>query len=69
MKITNTSPLTGKLNAMEIDCTLDQIKEYMEGLRSVQAIFPNLNADEREFIKTGYTPSDWSAMFGDDDEE
>ena len=66
MKITNTSPLTGKLNAMEIDCTLDQIKEYMEGLRSVQAIFPNLNADEREFIKTGYTPSDWKAMFGID---
>ena len=66
MKITNTSPLTGKLNAMEIDCTLDQIKEYMEGLRSVQAIFPNLNADEREFIKTGYTPSDWDTMFGID---
>ena len=66
MKITNTSPLTGKLNAMEIDCTLDQIKEYMEGLRSVQAIFPNLNADEREFIMTGYTPSDWNAMFGID---
>ena len=66
MKITNTSPLTGKLNAMEIDCTLDQIKEYMEGLRSVQAIFPNLNADEREFIMTGYTPSDWDAMFGID---
>jgi hypothetical protein len=27
-------------------------------------VFPNLNADEREFLMTGYTPDDWDAMLG-----
>ena len=32
-----------------------------EGL--IQDIFPTLDADQREFIQTGITPSEWADMF------
>jgi hypothetical protein len=32
-------------------------------MRLIQDIFPGLTADQREFIKTGYTAEDWARMF------
>lgn len=29
----------------------------------VQEAFPNMNADDREFLITGITPEEWAAMF------
>jgi hypothetical protein len=29
----------------------------------IQDIFPELSAEQREFILTGYTPEDWLKMF------
>ena len=31
----------------------------------IQNVFPQLSADEREFIITGYTPSEWANIFGE----
>lgn len=69
MLIERRSPLTGKVNSMELDVTQAQMDEM--GLpgsqrRYVQDIFPNLTAEQREFIKTGYTPEDWNAMWPED---
>ena len=67
MLIHKVSPISNKLNAMEIDVTCSQIYDWeVEGMLIQQAM-PNLTADEREFIKTGITPQEWDDMFGDED--
>ena len=63
MKITKTSLLTGKPFTMDLDITPDQLDEYNKGEKLIQDVFPNLNADEREFIMTGYAPVDWDTIF------
>ena len=64
MKITRTSPLTGNTATKEIDVTAAQIVSWERG-ELVQNAFPNSTPSEREFIKSGYTDSDWNAMFGE----
>lgn len=71
MLIERRSPLTGKVNTMDLPVTQAQLDEMaLPGpqRRYVQDIFPDLTNDEREFIKTGYTPEDWAAMFPEEDE-
>jgi hypothetical protein len=29
----------------------------------VQVAFPNMNAEDREFLMTGITPAEWNEMF------
>tara|TARA_B100000965_G_scaffold258700_1_gene218061 strand:+ start:426 stop:644 length:219 start_codon:yes stop_codon:yes gene_type:complete len=62
--VKRVSPLTGIENNMFIDITEEQIKEWNNPNRKklIQDIFSNLSVDEREFIQTGYTPSDWKVM-------
>ena len=65
MIITRTSPFTGTVNTMDLNVTAAQIAEFESpGRRMIQDIFPNLTADEREFIMTGITPQDWTSVFG-----
>ena len=49
---------------MYMDISDDQIEEWNDPNRTrlVQDIFANLTEAEREFIMTGYTPSDWKEM-------
>jgi len=62
MKITKRSQLTGSTNTMYLDVTSEQLTIYeMRGL--VQNIFPNLSSYQREFIKSGITPEEWSSNF------
>ena len=65
MKITRTSMLSGKTNSMELDITMDQLHAYHGEGALLQDAFPHLNADEREFIKSGITPQEWSDTFGE----
>ena len=58
MKITRKSMITGTSNTMEIDVSLDQIRQWETGTL-IQNAMPHLNPDEREFIKTGITPEEW----------
>ena len=70
MLITRRSPLTGQTNTMDLPVTQEQLDEMaLPGYqrRYVQDIFPDLTPAQREFIKTGYTPEDWDAMFPDED--
>lgn len=68
MNITRISPLSGKVNTLDIPATLEQFAAYEAGAL-IQDAFPNLTPDEREFIKTGITPEEWDAAFGGLDEE
>ena len=62
------SPKTGRVNSMDLATTKKALDEYYSGsVRYVQDIFSNLNAEEREFIMTGYTPSDWDELFDEED--
>jgi len=60
MKITRKSMITGTSNTMEIDVSLDQIRQWETGTL-IQNAMPHLNPDEREFIKTGITPEEWES--------
>ena len=68
---TNRSPITGENNTMEFDMLQtvfdDCYVAWSEGA-NIQDAFPMLDADQREFIKTGLTPKDWFEIFGDDRE-
>lgn len=67
MKITRISPLTKTERTIEIAVTHQQIEDWKNGAL-IQNAMPNLTPDEREFIKTGITASDWGILFpqGDD---
>lgn len=66
MKLTRTSPISGKKNTMDLDVTIDQITDWEKGAL-IQDAMPNLTVDEREFIKTGITSEDWSELMGDEE--
>jgi hypothetical protein len=62
MNITRTNPFNGEVNTLNIEVTDAQIEYYAAG-GLIQDAFPNLSADDREFIKTGITAESWDAMF------
>ena len=57
------SPKTGKVNSMILDTTKEALDSYYAGEGLIQVIFPQLNENEREFIKSGYTAEDWDEIF------
>jgi hypothetical protein len=61
MLITRTNPFTGKTNTRDLDVTEAQMIAYYEEGVLLQNAFPNLSADDREFIKTGI--DNWDEMF------
>lgn len=70
VRVTRTSPLSKQLNSMDLSVEREKLTNFFAGLvlGLIQNIFPELNADEREFIKTGYTPEDWDKMFPPEEE-
>lgn len=65
MKVSQISPVTGKMNTMELDITLKQLADWTNG-GLIQDVMPNLSEDEREFLISGCTPEDWKAIFQSD---
>ena len=68
MKITRTSKLTGTERTREIDLTPEQLAAWEEG-ELIQDAAPHLSDAGREFVMTGITAEEWTAVFGDGDEE
>ena len=62
-KITRQSMLTGLVHTMELPITMHQYLSWKEG-KLIQDAMPNLNAEQREFLMTGITPSEWNEAFG-----
>jgi hypothetical protein len=66
MLITRKSMYSGKVNTMDLPITDEQIARW-ESDTLIQNAFPNLNADQREFLMTGILPEEWDEMFPSDD--
>tara|TARA_B100001093_G_C26363081_1_gene815385 strand:+ start:453 stop:668 length:216 start_codon:yes stop_codon:yes gene_type:complete len=64
MKLPRLSPISGKINTLDLDVTVDQFVAWEKGAL-IQDAFPNLNMYEREFIISGITKDEWDAKFGD----
>ena len=69
MLVERRSSFSGDINAMELDVTEEQLERFAAGQGYVQTVFPNLSADEREFILTGITADEWNKMFPPDEDE
>lgn len=67
MIIERTSPLTGRVHQMDIDVIPEQMLLYQRG-ELLEKAFPQLSADEREFIHSGITAEEWDTYMGGDDE-
>ena len=71
MEMTQRCQFNGKNYTMTLNCTMAQLLEganlYNKGAL-LQNAFSFLNADEREFVKTGTTPEVWNEMFGNNEE-
>lgn len=67
MEVTKTSPLTGITRTLDLDVTLEEYSAWKAGAL-IQDAMPRLNADEREFIKTGYTAEDWEEIFAQEED-
>ena len=68
MIVTMESKLTGKVNYMDIPVATERLNAYFSGGRKglIQNWFPDLSADQREFLITGSTPEEWEAVFGEE---
>lgn len=47
------SPVTGKLNKVEMKITKEQFRNWWENGELIQNAMPNLSTDEREFLISG----------------
>ena len=61
MRIAKQSMLTGNITTREITVTNWQIIQWRDG-GLIQDVMPDLSAEDREFIKTGITPEEWSTL-------
>lgn len=75
MLITRVSLLTGETSTMDIPVTQDQIDELVKTTykwyhptKLIQEAFPDLTAEQREFIMTGSTSEEWAKIMYDPDE-
>ncbi len=66
MEITRKSRATGKTHTLDLPITQAQVDKYNSGA-FVQDAFPNLTADQREFIISGTTAEEWDELFGEED--
>jgi hypothetical protein len=68
MLITRRSPVSLKMNTMEIAVTDEQLAEWENGTL-IQNAMPNLSADEREFLMTGITADEWDNLFPEPEDD
>ena len=68
MIITRKSPFSGVESQMNIDITEEQLARLDAG-ELIQSVAPHLCADEREFLISGITPTEWDAFLGPGDDD
>ena len=68
IQVTRQSIITRKINTMELPITQEHLDMYETvGDILIQDAFPNLNAEQREFILSGITPQEWNDTFGEEE--
>jgi len=66
MLIERKSLVSGKVHAMDLDVTQEQMDAWSAGMY-IQDAMPQLSDGEREFLMTGITPEEWDATFGEEE--
>ena len=61
--ITRRSMISGKVNTLDVACTEEQLARWQAG-EKIQDCMPDVPAPLREYLMTGTTPQEWTAMFG-----
>lgn len=75
MLITRTSAFTGITHTRDIPGVTQERLDRCWKFRTdgqgdhIQVVFPELSADDREFLISGVTPEEWAQAFGSDDDE
>tara|TARA_Y100001972_G_C7591339_1_gene296390 strand:- start:712 stop:930 length:219 start_codon:yes stop_codon:yes gene_type:complete len=62
-EIEKQSPLTGKINIMEIEMNPEDYVRWQNTAVNIQDALPYLSVDEREFLISGVSPDDWEQMY------
>lgn len=68
MKITKTSAFTGTTRTRDLPVSEVDYGRWARGEALLQDAFPHLNADDREFIKTGITPEEWEQIYPEEED-
>lgn len=63
------SLLTGITHQREIPVSPEEVNRWEASGRHIQDYFPNLSADDREFILTGITPEKWNQYIPEPEED
>jgi hypothetical protein len=70
MIITKRSMLTGKTHQMDLPTvTTERLADWQNSRRLIQEAFPELNADQREFLISGATPEEWEEAYPPEEDE
>ena len=68
IQVTRKSLISGKTNTMSLPITQEHLDIYETvGDILIQDAFPNLNAEQREFLLSGITPQEWNDTFGEEE--
>ena len=65
-KEANKTIVTNQDGSMTVDLGFDEFCKRLQrwlGGQLIQHAFPELSADQREFLMTGITPEKWDVMF------
>ena len=63
MWVWKKSMVSGREQAMFLPITNDELERWQNG-ELIQNAMPQLNDEQREFLMTGITPSEWGQTFG-----
>lgn len=66
MKVTKRPPLSQVEHTLELDVTQEQLDRHAAG-EFAQDVFPELDADAREFLISGITAQEWADAFSTTD--
>jgi hypothetical protein len=69
LQVTRTSIFTKRRNTMVLPIKAADYIRYRDGGGLVQDIFPDLNAEQREFLMSGATQAEWDNIFDSSDDE
>lgn len=67
IKISRVHPATGELNYMTLNMTEEEYRSWLSG-NLIQYACPRLTADDREFLMTGLLPTEYDAIFPEEEE-
>lgn len=69
--VTRVSEVSKNLHTRNIPASIGRLRSWYTASppQLVQRAFPELSADDREFLMTGITPEEWEETFGKPEDE